>query len=119
MSVWQSILGRIGRQMVERDLAGYRAKVEPIPAGLKVVFPDGTIWLVRVTVSALGDPPWPLEMEQQELAQAAEELGGTPVIARVWLTRSRPYRGVRVRYYDLRASRETHPGLFLSPGGEP
>jgi|GEM_PF-2397653 hypothetical protein len=119
MSTWHSILARIGRRLVKRDLAGYGAEVETTPAGLKVTFPDGTIWLVRVTVSAAGDPAGLSDVERAALNAAAGGLGATPVLARVRLTRPRRDRRARIAYYDLRASRETHPGLFLSPGGQP
>lgn len=117
MSPWRSIVARVGRLLVVRDLTGYGVKIETTPAGLKVVFPNGTIWLVRVAVSAVGDPPRLSDAEQQALVRAAGELGGVPVVARVRLAGSGRDRGPRIRYYDLRASRETHPGLFLLPGG--
>lgn len=116
MGPWRSILAYVGRRLVVKELAGYGVQIEPTPAGLKVRFPDGTIWLVRIAVSAGGEPPWPSDAEQQALVRAAEKVGGIPVVARVRLTGSGGSRGPRIRYYDLRASRETHPGLFLLPG---
>ncbi len=112
-----SILDRVGRRRVIQDLAGYGAQTEETTDGLKVRFPNGTIWLVRLAVSALGDPPWPAEAEQARLIGAAERLGAVPVLARVRLTRPRRNHRSKIRYYDLKACRETHPGLFLMPGG--
>lgn len=116
MLPWQSVLAWVGRRLVRWNLAGYRADVEENPAGLKVRFPDATIWLVGVALSVRGSPPWPSAAERQALAWAAEGVGGTPVLARVWLSGRRL---PRVSYHDLRVGRETHLGLFLSPGGQP
>ncbi len=117
MSPWRSLLDRLGRRRVWRDLAGYGVQVEETAAGLKARFPNGTIWLVWLAVSAVGDPPWPSEAERAELIAAAEGLGAVPVLARVRLTGPRRNRRSKIRYYDLKACRETHPGLFLAPGG--
>jgi len=112
-----SILDRIGRHRVIQDLAGYGAQIEEATDGLKVRFPNGTIWLVRLAVSALGDPPWPSEAERAQLIEAAEGLGAVAVLARGRLIRPRRNRRSKIRYYDLKVYRETHPGLFFIPGG--
>jgi len=119
MSTWHSILARIGRRLENRVLAGYGAAGEATPAWLREPFPDVTIGRVRVPVSAAGARAGLSDVERAALNAGAGGLGATPVLARVRLTRPRRDRRARIAYYDLRASRETHPGLFLSPGGQP